>query len=191
MNYANARTSHYENLPFDVPQNWAWVKIKDIAISELGKTLDRGRNSGKPYDYLCALNVKWGAFDLTTIKQILLEDKEKERYAVRRGDLLICEGGDVGRAAIWENDEEIYYQNALHRVRFKRNINQYFYLYALQYYKHLGLIDDVSGGVTIKHFTQNSMQKLLFPLPPLAEQKRIVAKVRELLNLLDKITAEL
>jgi len=190
-NAALCDNSHYENTPFEVPQNWVWVRIKDIAISELGKTLDRGKNSGKPYDYLCALNVKWNAFDLTTVKQILLEDNERERYLVRRGDLLICEGGDVGRAAIWENDEEIYYQNALHRVRFKGNINQYFYLYVLQYYKIIGLIDDVSGGVTIKHFTQNSMKKLLFPLPPLAEQKRIVSKVSELLNLLDKITTEL
>ena len=184
-------TSHYENLPFEIPQNWVWVRIKDIAISELGKTLDKGKNSGKLYDYLCALNVKWGAFDLTIVKQILLEDKERERYLVRKGDLLICEGGDVGRAAIWDNDEEIYYQNALHRVRFKGGINQYFYLYTLQYYKHLGLIDDVSGGVTIKHFTQNSMQKLLFPLPPLAEQKRIVKKIGKIFETIDKITAEL
>ncbi len=166
-----------------------WVRIKDIAISELGKTLDKGKNSGELNDYLCALNVKWGAFDLTTVKQILLEDKEKERYLVRKGDLLICEGGDVGRAAIWENEKEIYYQNALHRVRFKGGIDQYFYLYALQYYKHLGFIDDVSGGVTIKHFTQNSMQKLLFPLPPLTEQKRIADSIVQWFALIDEIEA--
>ena len=180
---------HYENVPFDIPQNWVWVRIKDIAISELGKTLDKGKNSGELNDYLCALNVKWGAFDLTTVKQILLEDKEKERYLVRKGDLLICEGGDVGRAAIWENEKEIYYQNALHRVRFKGGIDQYFYLYALQYYKHLGFIDDVSGGVTIKHFTQNSMQKLLFPLPPLTEQKRIADSIVQWFALIDEIEA--
>ena len=176
-------------MPFEIPDSWEWVRIKDIAISELGKTLDKGKNSGELYDYLCALNVKWGAFDLTTVKQILLEDKEKERYLVRKGDLLICEGGDVGRAAIWENEKEIYYQNALHRVRFKGGIDQYFYLYALQYYKHLGFIDDVSGGVTIKHFTQNSMQKLLFPLPPLTEQKRIADSIVQWFALIDAIEA--
>ena len=184
-------SSHYQNLSHEIPKSWVWVKMKDIAVSELGKTLDRGKNKGNPYDYLCALNVKWGAFDFTTLKQILLEDHEKERYLVRKGDLLICEGGDVGRAAIWECDREIYYQNALHRVRFKGNINQYFYLYILQYYKWLGLIDDVSGGVTIKHFTQNSMQKLLFPLPPLAEQKRIVQRLDEIFSSLDNIISEL
>ena len=176
-------------MPFEIPASWKWVRIKDIAISELGKTLDKGKNSGEFYDYLCALNVKWGAFDLATVKQILLEDKEKERYLVRKGDLLICEGGDVGRAAIWENEKEIYYQNALHRVRFKGGIDQYFYLYALQYYKHLGFIDDVSGGVTIKHFTQNSMQKLLFPLPPLQEQKRIAYSIVQWFALIDEIEA--
>ena len=176
-------------MPFEIPASWKWVRIKDIAISELGKTLDKGKNSGEFYDYLCALNVKWGAFDLATVKQILLEDKEKERYLVRKGDLLIGEGGDVGRAAIWENEKEIYYQNALHRVRFKGGIDQYFYLYALQYYKHLGFIDDVSGGVTIKHFTQNSMQKLLFPLPPLQEQKRIAYSIVQWFALIDEIEA--
>ena len=184
-------TSHYENIPAEIPDSWVWVKLKDIAVSVLGKTLDRGKNSGRSFDYLCALNVKWCSFDLTTVKQILLEDCELERYLVRKGDLLICEGGDVGRAAIWESDKEIYYQNALHRVRFKDNINQYFYLYILQYYKMKGLIDKVSSGVTIKHFTQSSMQKLVFPLPPIEEQKRIVRKIDAIFASLDEITAEL
>ena len=161
-----------------MPDGWAWCRLTNIAITELGKTLDARKNKGAPYDYLCALNVKWYTFDFNTLKQIRLEDKEKERYLVRKGDLLICEGGDVGRAAIWESDNPIYYQNALHRVRFYQNINQYFFLHVLEYYKNLGFIDDVSGGVTIKHFTQNSMQKLLFPLPPLTEQEIIVSVIK-------------
>ena len=99
--------------------------------------MDKGKNSGTPHNYLCAFNVKWCSFDLSVIKKIPLEEEELERYKVRKGDLLICEGGDVGRAAIWESDQDIYYQNALHRVRFKDEINQYFYLYVLQYYKSL------------------------------------------------------
>ena len=179
--------AHYENNPIEIPENWEWVRMSDIAVSELGKTLDKGKNSGSPYNYLCAFNVKWCSFDLSVVKKILLENDELERYKVRKGDLLICEGGDVGRAAIWESDNDIYYQNALHRVRFKNDINQYFYLYVLQYYKSLGMIDDVSGGVTIKHFTQNSMKKLSFPLPPYQEQQRIVAKIEELFAVLDRI----
>ncbi len=182
---------HYENVPFEIPQSWEWVKLSDIAISELGKTLDKGKNSGLPYNYLCAFNVKWCSFDLSVIKKIFLESNELERYRVRKGDLLICEGGDVGRAAIWESDDEIYYQNALHRVRFKDVINQYFFLYVLQYYKSLGMIDDVSGGVTIKHFTQNSMKKLCFPLPPIKEQRRIVSVINQHNTILDSISANL
>ena len=167
-----------DEIPFEVPEGWAWCRLTNVAITELGKTLDAKKNKGESYDYLCALNVKWYTFDFTTLKQIRLEEKEKERYLVRKGDLLICEGGDVGRSAIWESDNPIYYQNALHRVRFYQNINQYFFLHVLNYYKNIGLIDDVSGGVTIKHFTQNSMQKLLFPLPPLAEQEQIVSLIK-------------
>ena len=183
--------AHYENNTIEIPENWEWVKLSDIAVSELGKTLDKGKNSGTPHNYLCAFNVKWGSFDLSVIKKILLEDEELERYRVRKGDLLICEGGDVGRAAIWESGQDIYYQNALHRVRFKDGINQYFYLYVLQYYKSLGMIDDVSGGVTIKHFTQNSMKKLSFPLPPLNEQRRIITAINQYNKVLDNISANL
>ncbi len=170
-----------------MPAGWAWCRLTNVAITELGKTLDAKKNKGESYDYLCALNVKWYTFDFTTLKQIRLEEKEKERYLVRKGDLLICEGGDVGRSAIWESDNPIYYQNALHRVRFYQNINQYFFLHVLNYYKNIGLIDDVSGGVTIKHFTQNSMQKLLFPLPPLAEQERIVSVIKSIFSQIDTL----
>ena len=136
---------------------------------------------------MCAINVKWGSFDLTTLKQILLEDEEKERYLVRKGDLLICEGGDVGRSAIWESNKEMYYQNAIHRVRFYGEISQYYFLHLLEHYKNVGIIDDVSKGVTIKHFTQNAMQKILFPIPPLAEQQRIVAEVEKWFALIDDL----
>ena len=184
---ATTDTPHYQNTPFDIPASWQWVRLGDIAVSKLGKTLDSGRNKGNPYDYLCAINVKWGSFDLTTLKQILLEDEEKERYLVRKGDLLICEGGDVGRSAIWESNKEMYYQNAIHRVRFYGEISQYYFLHLLEHYKNVGIIDDVSKGVTIKHFTQNAMQKILFPLPPLAEQRRIVAEVEKWFALIDDL----
>ena len=180
-----------KEIPFEIPENWVWCRITEIAKTELGKTLDENKNKGEFYNYLCALNVKWYSFDFSTLKQIRLEESEKERYLIKKGDLLICEGGNVGRSAIWESDEPIYYQNALHRVRFFCGINQYFFLYVLNYYKNLGLIDEVSSGVTIKHFTQNSMQKLLLPLPPLTEQKRIVAKIEALFSALDQIQSNL
>ena len=133
------------------------------------------------------MNVKWGNFDFSFIKKIRLEDSEKERYQVVKGDLLICEGGDVGRSAIWNIDEPIYYQNALHRVRFFSGIVAEFYLYLIWCYKNYNWIDDICNGVTIKHFTQDKLNALYFPLPPVSEQQRIVMEIKRWLNLIDKI----
>ena len=177
-------TPHY---PYLLPEGWEWCRLNEIAESSLGKTLDKSRNTGKVYPYLCAINVKWNDFDLSVVKTIRLEDNEKERYQVLKGDLLICEGGDVGRSAIWDSDEPIYYQNALHRVRFFGNIVANFYLYLIWCYKNHNWIDDICNGVTIKHFTQDKINALYFPLPPVAEQQRIVAEIKRWFSLIDII----
>ena len=173
-----------------VPNGWQLCHIQDIASVELGKTLDRLKNSGKEKPYLCALNVKWDSFDLSTVKTIRIASSEKERYAVKPGDLLVCEGGDVGRSAIWTEHIEIYYQNALHRIRFKsQDICQEFFLYVLRNYKDRGIIDDVCKGVTIKHFTGQVFKSLDLPIPPLKEQMRIVDCVNAYCNILEEIAA--
>ena len=176
----------------ELPNGWQLCHIQDIASAELGKTLDRLKNTGEEKSYLCTLNVKWEAFDLSTIKTIRIEASEKERYAVRPGDLLVCEGGDVGRSAIWTEQGEIYYQNALHRIRFKtQDTCQEFFLYVLRNYKDRGIIDDVCKGVTIKHFTGQVLRSLDLPFPPVKEQVRIVKTVKAYYNVLDEIVAGL
>ena len=177
-------TPHY---PYLLPNGWEWCRLNEIAESSLGKTLDKSRNTGKVYPYLCAINVKWNDFDISVVKTIKLEDNEKERYQVLKGDLLICEGGDVGRSAIWDSNEPIYYQNALHRVRFFDNIVADFYIYLIWCYKNYNWIDDICNGVTIKHFTQDKINALYFPLPPVAEQQRIVAEIKRWFALIDQI----
>ncbi len=173
-----------------VPDGWQLCHIQDIASVELGKTLDRLKNYGEEKPYLCALNVKWDSFDLSTVKTIRIASSEKERYAVKPGDLLVCEGGDVGRSAIWTEHIEMYYQNALHRIRFKsQDICQEFFLYVLRNYKDRGIIDDVCKGVTIKHFTGQVFKSLDLPIPPLKEQKRIVDCVNAYCNILEEIAA--
>ncbi len=174
-----------------MPSRWALCHMNDIADSLLGKTLDRSRNTGTPKKYLCALNVKWNNFDFSSLKEFLLEDNELERYSVRKGDLMVCEGGDVGRAAIWEEEDEMYYQNALHRIRVRDGISNKFLLYQLMLLKTCGIIDDTCKGVTIKHFTQTVMNSLDLLLPPLAEQHRIVSRIEELFAKLDAIQASL
>ncbi len=182
------KTSDNLHYKAELPLGWQLCHIQDIATTELGKTLDKAKNKGDEKPYLCALNVKWENFDLSTLKTIRIEEKEKARYRLQPYDLLVCEGGDVGRCAIWQDDYEMYYQNALHRVRFKQGFSPDFYLYVLRYYKSAGVIDDICKGVTIKHFTGQVFNSLDLPVPPLDEQKRIVSKVKSLFEILDSIT---
>ena len=179
---------HYEG---ELPSGWQLCHIQDIAAAELGKTLDKGKNQGEEKPYLCALNVKWESFDFSTIKTIKIEEKEKTRYRLLPGDLLVCEGGDVDRSAIWKESVEMYYQNALHRVRFKEGVSPDFYLYVLRYYKSSGVVDEICKGVTIKHFTGQVFNSIDLPVPPVAEQQRIVAKIKTLFSALEEIQAGL
>ena len=172
--------------PFDIPDSWMWVHLSYIADSSLGKTLDKAKNTGDYKPYLCSINVYWNGISLEKLKEARFEKAELEKYSLKRGDLMICEGGDVGRCAIWEEDIPMYYQNALHRVRFYHEINPYFYKYLIECYKGIGIINQYSKGVTIKHLVQNSLNAMWLPLPPLAEQHRIVAKIEELLPLVDR-----
>ena len=171
--------------PFDIPESWEWVRISEIANSQLGKTLDRGKESGDNYPYLCSINVYWDGIDLNNFKSFKLKKEEKEKYRIERNDLLVCEGGEVARCFVWDSDDEMYYQNALHRIRFYQKINPYYYKYVIQVYKALSIIK--GRGQTILHFTYTEMKKLCFPLPPLAEQHRIVAKIEELLTMIERL----
>ena len=176
-----------EKLLFDLPTNWCWVTMPNIAQIELGKTLDKAKNTGKYHPYIRSVNVQWGNVDLTDVKEMKFEDDELERYSVRRNDMLICEGGDVGRCCIWELDESILYQNALHRVRFYDKINCKFYMYLMMFFESKGILKKISNGVTIKHLTGTVLSGLVCPLPPIEEQKRIVDAIETAFEHLDNI----
>ena len=175
-----------DEVPFDIPESWEWVTLKQIAVTALGKTLDKSKNIGEYRPYLCSINVYWTGIDLSTVKQARFEDSELSKYQLNNGDLLICEGGDVGRSAVWDRDEEMYYQNALHRVRFYGNIEPRFFQLLMESYKGAKILDNYSKGMTIKHLVQNSLNSIYFPLPPLAEQRRIVEKIKQLTPYLKK-----
>ena len=175
-----------DEVPFDIPESWEWVTLKQIAVTALGKTLDKSKNIGEYRPYLCSINVYWTGIDLSTVKQARFEDSELLKYQLNKGDLLICEGGDVGRSAVWDRDGEMYYQNALHRVRFYGNIEPRFFQLLMESYKGAKILDNYSKGMTIKHLVQNSLNSIYFPLPPLAEQRRIVEKIKQLTPYLKK-----
>ena len=174
--------SYYQNLP----ENWALCSILNIAEVELGKTLDKKKNTGKLYPYLRSINVKWNDIDLSDLNQMRFESEEIERYTVHKNDLLICEGGDVGRCCVWQG-KPILYQNALHRVRFYGSCNSYFFMYTLMWLENMGYLKSISNGVTIKHLTKNVLSAIRFPLPPLVEQNRIVEAIETAFAQLDEI----
>ena len=175
-----------DEIPFDIPDSWEWVHLDHIAISDLGKTLDKAKNTGNFQPYLCSINVYWNGIDLSKVKEARFEDSELPKYLLKKGDLLICEGGEVGRCCVWDKDIPMYYQNALHRVRFYGNINPHYFKCLMELYKGIGIIEAHSKGVTIKHLVQKSLNSIYFPLPPLAEQHRIVSKIEELLPYIER-----
>ena len=177
--------------PFDLPDCWEWTTFPTVAHVELGKTLDKVKNTGTYYPYLRSVNVQWGYVDLSDVKEMKFEPEEIERYTIKKNDLLICEGGDVGRCCVWNKNESILYKNAIHRVRFYNSINCNFYMYFMMYLEAKGTLKRISNGVTIKHLTNTVLSNITIPLPPLAEQERIVNAVETLFAQIDKISEQI
>ena len=179
-----------EQFIFELPGNWEWCSLLNIAKIELGKTLDSAKNIGTNYPYLRSMNVRWNEVDLSDLKEMRFEPEELDRYTVRRNDLLICEGGDVGRSCVWTDEKEILYQNALHRVRFYGGCNPFYFMYYMMYYESRGIIKTLCKGVTIKHLTGNVLSLIPFALPPIEEQGRIVERLNRIFVLLDSIICD-
>lgn len=164
--------------PVENEKGWEVKKLGDFASSDLGKTLNKSKDTGELYSYLCAINIKWNEVDTSILKETRFEKDELNRYSVTYGDLLVCEGGDTGRAAIWNRKEDILYQNALHRIRLKSGISNIYILYFLWKLKKKGIIDDrYSKGVTIKHLVKSSLLSIPVPLPPLPLQQQFAARI--------------
>ena len=176
-----------DEIPFDIPENWAWCRLEEIGVSELGKTLNSNKDTGELTPYLCSINIHWTCINLEEVKKTRFTKEEQRKYILLKNDLLVCEGGDIGRCFIWDLPIPMYYQNALHRIRFYNEINPFFFKFAIEYYKNIHILDKYSKGVTIKHLTKTALHSICFPLPPLSEQHRIVEKIEELLALVDDL----
>ncbi|MBU0908225.1 MAG: restriction endonuclease subunit S [Proteobacteria bacterium] len=179
-----------EEKRYVLPTGWAWVRFGNIAQHNSGKTLDKRRNTGHPRDYITTSNLYWGTFELGELRQMLIRDEELERCTARKGDLLICEGGEAGRAAVWPYDYEVSFQNHVHRCRFYTGIDPYFAYRFFEKLNATGEINQYRKGVGISNMSGKTLASIVFPLPPFEEQKRIVAKVDELMALCDKLEAQ-
>ena len=175
-----------DEIPFELPDGWAWARLSSIADMALGKMLDVAKNKGSLRPYLRNINVRWGTFDLSDTLEMRFEDNELERYSICYGDLVMCEGGEPGRCAVWKSEEVVFYQKALHRVRAIEILPEYLY-YVIRRFIISNQYEKYYTGTTIKHLTGQSLRMLPIPLPPLNEQKLIVEHLQRIIEEIDKI----
>ena len=175
-------------VPFEeLPEGWCWTKLSNVASIQLGKMLDKQKNQGDLAPYLGNANVQWGRFDLANVKTMPMGETDRAKYALSDGDLIVCEGGVPGRCAIWTSNETMHYQKALHRIRCSKRLllNTYCELY-ICFIVQSHIWDSCFTGTTIKHLPAQTLSSWLLPLPPLAEQRRIVERVNELIPLVEE-----
>ena len=175
-----------EEIPFEIPQGWEWTRIGNIFNHTSGKQQSgSNKNGGTPQKFITTSNLYWGYFILDNVKVMNFTEEEIKTCSATKGDLLVCEGGaGYGRSAIWNYDYDICLQNHVHRLRPCVNgICEYVYhfIYLLKESNNLA-----SVGTAMPGLSANRLKGLLLPFPPLPEQKRIVAKLEELLPLIKK-----
>ena len=164
------------------------VKLGNVAETCLGKMLDKKKNKGEYEPYLRNINVRWGEFDLSDLLEMRFEEREQERFSLQKGDLVVCEGGEPGRAAIWSGQvDNMKIQKALHRVRLNKDVLNSYLLYYLMYSAMSGQLGKYFTGTTIKHLTGTKLKQFEFPLPFIDEQSQIVQEIESRLSVCDKI----
>ena len=175
-----------DEIPFEIPESWEWCRIGDIFIHSSGKQQSSSNKKvGTLQKYITTSNLYWGRFDLDTLKEMYFSDEELKTCSAQKGDLLVCEGGaGYGRSAIWDKDYEICLQNHVHRLRPVISGICGYVLYLIYLLKESNRL--VAVGTAMPGLSANRLKELLVPLPPLAEQKRIVAKIEELLPKVEK-----
>ena len=174
-----------EEIPFEVPESWCWCRIDDLFAHNSGKALNKSENKvGTELEYITTSNLYWNYFELDNLKTMLFKDEEIEKCTVKKGDLLVCEGGEVGRSAIWNYDRTVCIQNHIHRLRaYDSRLNVLFYYHVMHLFKESKVIDNYAKGIGIKGLSSNALGSIIVPLPPLEEQEEIVKKLEELLPL--------
>lgn len=159
---------------------WPLVQLADQVESCLGKMLDAKKNRGVLQPYLGNSNVRWGKFDLSDLAEMRFEAHEDDRYSLRSGDLVVCEGGEPGRCAIWNGPAGMKIQKALHRIRPKETLDNYYLFYWFCLAARTGHLEAHFTGTTIKHLTGKAIAALRVPLPPINIQRAMVNALRSL-----------
>ena len=167
--------------PVTNPMGWQVVKFETLGTSRLGKMLDKGKQAGNCLSpYLANFNVLWGRFELNELRQMDFDEADREEFQLKNGDLLICEGGEVGRTAIWREElDGVYFQKALHRIRLApRRAAPEYIMYFMWFMAQNGGFRDFTNSATIAHLTGIKLKRLPTPLPPFDIQCRFAAIVQ-------------
>lgn len=173
---------HYEG---EIPAGWVFSTLGELFKHNTGKALNAVNSKGEMLRYITTSNLYWDRFDLSETRIMPFTEAEKEKCRAIKGDLLVCEGGDIGRAAIWPYEESIMIQNHIHKLRPRAQVSVRFFYYVLNLYKHEGLIG--GKGIGIQGLSSRELDKLIVPVPPIREQNEIVIRIDELLSFLDDI----
>ena len=174
---------------------WEVKKLGDISDMCLGKMLDKEKNQGDYQPYLANINVRWGGFDLENLQEMRFEEKEEKRYGLKYGDLIVCEGGEPGRCAVWKDElPKMKIQKALHRVRMHSGYNTFFVYYRLLLAGRTGEINKHFIGSTIKHLTGIGLKQVEFEYPKLETQNaiaKVLSTIDQKTGINNRINAEL
>ena len=181
-NLANAKELFQSALNEAMRSKPGWVekRLGEVCESVLGKMLDRQKNKGNPEKYLRNVNVRWGTFDLSDLYEMGFEDDEQERYGLRSGDLVMCEGGEPGRCAVWTGTPAtMKFQKALHRIRCGNTIDPYYLYYYFRNISCSGVLQSYFAGrdATIKHLTGQLLKRVKIVFPSIEEQHQIVERL--------------
>jgi len=159
-----------------IPEHWEVKKLKYVANIVLGKMLtseDKGEYFLKPY--LRAANLNWLSANVDDVKEMWFSEKELVKYRIDNNDLLVSEGGEVGRTCIWKSEiNECYIQNSVHKVTINKNNDPAFFLYQFYSFGEKGSFDAIVNRISIAHLTVEKLKEILFLVPTKEEQEQIV-----------------
>lgn len=158
-----------DEIPFGIPDTWKWCRLGTLFSHCTGKALNASNLKGQLMTYITTSNLYWDRFELGNIKQMRFTDEEIEKCTATFGDLLVCEGGDVGRAAIWNYPYDIRIQNHIHKLRAYKQLCTKFFFWVFYFYKATGRIG--GKGIGIQGLSSKALDNILIPLPPLKEQQ--------------------
>lgn len=173
-----------EVIPFEIPNHWSWIRLGFLFSHCSGKALNGSDKSGTEYKYITTSNLYWDRFELDKLRSMPFTDNELDKCTATKGDLLVCEGGDFGRAAIWNYDYDIKIQNHIHKLRSYYPICTRFFYYIFYLYKHIGYIG--GKGIGIQGLSSGALHQIILPITSIEEQQRIVNKIEKILPIIEK-----